>query len=121
MVVAIEPFATFSAIPRVVDLEPGAIFGFSRKKNPESSKLRTVFSQMKARFAQLPFASRWLTRLIPTAEVDALLTRLRREGCVQDYPVLGLRDGNFIAQAEHTLIVERDGCTVTTLGSERDW
>jgi len=120
MVVAIEPFATFSSVPRVVDLEPGAIFGFSRKKNPESSKLRSVFSLMKARYAQLPFASRWLAQLVPPAEISALLAALRREGCIQDYPVLGLRDGNLIAQAEHTLIVERDGCTVTTLASEKD-
>jgi methionyl aminopeptidase len=120
MVVAIEPFATLSTVPRVVDLEPGAIFGFSRRKNPESSRLRAVFSQMKARYAQLPFASRWLVELIPEAEIDALLAALRREGCVQGYPVLGLRDGSLIAQAEHTLIVERNGCTVTTLAAEND-
>lgn len=120
MVVAIEPFATFSPVPRVVDLEPGAIFGFSRKKNPESAKQRSVFSQMKAKYAQLPFASRWLAQLVPPAEINSLLAALRREGCIQDYPVLGLRDGNAIAQAEHTLIVERDGCTVTTLPSEED-
>jgi methionyl aminopeptidase len=120
MVVAIEPFATFSTVPRVVDLEPGAIFGFSRKKNPQSAKLRSIFSQMKVRYAQLPFASRWLAQLVSPAEIDPLLGALRREGCIQDYPVLGLRDGNMISQAEHTLIIEQDGCTVTTLASERE-
>lgn len=120
MVVAIEPFATFSSLPRVVDLEPGAIFGFAKKKNPESPKLRSLFSLMKARFAQLPFASRWLAQLVPGAEVGSLLTALRREGCIQNYPVLGLRDGNAIAQAEHTLIIEQGGCTVTTLASGRE-
>ena len=114
MVVAIEPFATYSQNPRVENLEPGHIFGFARSRNPGNAKLRSLFSQMKVKFAQLPFASRWMAELIPTDQISLTLDRLRKEGCIHNYPLLGLRDRSFIAQAEHTVIVERNGCIVTT-------
>lgn len=114
MVVAIEPFATFSQNPRVENLEPGHIFGFTRARNPSNAKLRSLFSQMKAKFAQLPFASRWMAELIPTDQISLTLDSLQKERCIHNYPLLGLRDRSFIAQAEHTVIVKRNGCIVTT-------
>ncbi|MFW9935232.1 MAG: type II methionyl aminopeptidase [Candidatus Thorarchaeota archaeon] len=114
MVVAIEPFATYSRSPRVSDLEPGHIYGFAHAYNPKDAKLRSLFSQMKIQFAQLPFASRWMVELVEPSQVFETLDHLRKEGCIHNYPVLGLRDGSPIAQAEHTLIVEKQGCTITT-------
>lgn len=115
MVVAIEPFATHSRNPLVDNLEPGHIFGFVPQRNPKNPKLRSLFSQMKIEFAQLPFASRWMTELVELRQVMHTLNQLTREGCIHNYSVLGLRDGSPIAQAEHTIIVEKQGCTVTTL------
>lgn len=114
MVVAIEPFSTYSSNPRVVDLEEGHIFGFIRGRNPRDTTLRKTFSLMKVKFAQLPFASRWLKEFLSPEQITPTLKALRKEGCIHNYPVLGLRDGSFIAQSEHTIIVERDGVTVTT-------
>lgn len=114
MTVAIEPFATYSQTPLVENLEPGHIFGFTRSRNPSNTELRGLFSQMKVKFAQLPFTSRWLIELVEPEQIPIILTRLRKEGCIQNYPVLGLPDGNAIAQAEHTVIVTQKGCTVTT-------
>lgn len=113
-VIAIEPFATYSRNPHVARLERGSIFGFTRVRNPSDPKLRHLFSQMKMKYAQLPFASRWLVELVTPAEINATLSALEQEGCIQNYPVLGLTDKKFIAQAEHTIIVEKDGCFVTT-------
>lgn len=114
MVVAIEPFATYSRNPLVDNLEPGHIFGFAPRRNPKKSTLRSLFSQMKIKFAQLPFASRWMTELVEPNQVMQTLHQLQREGCIHNYAVLGLRDESPIAQAEHTIIVEEQGCTVTT-------
>ncbi|MFX1564172.1 MAG: type II methionyl aminopeptidase [Promethearchaeota archaeon] len=114
MVIAIEPFATYSRNPSVVGLERGGIFGFAQVRNPNHPKLRQLFSHMKMNYAQLPFASRWLSEFVKPAEIDTTLSALEKEGCIHNYPVLGLTDKKFIAQAEHTLIVEKDGCTVTT-------
>lgn len=114
MVVAIEPFATYSNNPRVDNLEPGHIFGFARAQNPRSAELRSLFSLMKVKFAQLPFSSRWMVELVERDKITSILRQLKREGCIHNYPVLGLRDKSPIAQAEHTIIIEKDGCTVTT-------
>ncbi|MFX1566149.1 MAG: type II methionyl aminopeptidase [Promethearchaeota archaeon] len=115
MVVAIEPFATYSRNPRVDNLEPGHIFGFARGRNPKDAGLRQLYSQMKVEFAQLPFASRWMTKFVEPSQIIQTLDELTNQGCVHNYAVLGLRDRSSIAQAEHTIIVEKQGCTVTTL------
>lgn len=114
MVVAIEPFATYSRYPQVDNLQPGHIFGFAVSRNPSSTELRSLFSQMKVRFVQLPFASRWMQDLVEPDQIGPTLQRLEKERCIHSYPVLGLRDGSPIAQAEHTLIIENTGCEVTT-------
>jgi methionyl aminopeptidase len=114
MVLAVEPFATYSQHPQVDNLQSGHIFGFSRSRNPRSSELRTLFSQMKVKFAQLPFASRWMQEFVEPDQIMSVLQRLEKEKCIHNYPVLGLRDGSHIAQAEHTLIVGNTGCQVTT-------
>lgn len=114
MVVAIEPFATYSGSPFVDNLETGHIFGFARTRNPKDAKLRSLFSQMKIQFAQLPFASRWMTELVEPSQINQTLAQLKQQGCIHNYAVLGLKDGSPIAQAEHTIIVENQGCTITT-------
>jgi len=116
MVVAIEPFTTFSSAPRVTDLEGPYIYGFVPHRNPKDPELRRLYSRMKIEFAQLPFAARWLASITGPERVEKVLSALQREGCIRGYPVLGLRDGRPVAQAEHTLIVEPTGCTVTTKG-----
>jgi methionyl aminopeptidase len=114
MVVAIEPFATYSRNPRVANLKPGQIFGFARGRNPKNADLRSLFSLMKVKFAQLPFSSRWMLELVDKNQITPTLRQLKLEGCIHNYPVLGLRDKSPIAQAEHTIIIEKQGCTVTT-------
>ncbi len=114
MVVAIEPFATYSHRPHVENLEPGHIYGFARFKNPKNPKLRILFSQMKVKFSQLPFASRWMAELVELNQISSILEQLKQEQCIYNYPVLGLQDESVIAQAEHTVIVEQTGCTVST-------
>jgi methionyl aminopeptidase len=69
---------------------------------------------MKVQFAQLPFSSRWMLELVERDQITSTLTQLKREGCIHSYPVLGLPDKSPIAQAEHTIIIEKTGCTITT-------
>jgi methionyl aminopeptidase len=69
---------------------------------------------MKVKFAQLPFATRWMTQFVEPDQISNTLEALCKEGCIHNFSVLGLRDGSFVAQAEHTIIVEQTGCTITT-------
>ncbi len=114
MVIAIEPFSTFSKVPRISNLEAGQIFGFAPNRNPRNKVLRQIFSQMKVNFAQLPFASRWVKVFVSPDKVLTTLQELMKEGCIHNYAVLGLRDKQFVAQSEATIIIEKNGCTITT-------
>ncbi len=114
MVIAIEPFTTYSPNPRISNIGEALIFGFAQRKNPRNPMLRRLFSQMKLKYSQLPFASRWLAELVPPVEINDTLTSLQEERCIHGYAVLGLHDGHFVAQVEHTVIVTKDGCMITT-------
>jgi methionyl aminopeptidase len=114
MVIAIEPFSTFSKVPRISNLESSQIFGFAPNRNPSNKELRRIFSQMKVKFAQLPFASRWMKDFVSPDKIMTILEELMKEGCIHNYAVLGLRDNQFVAQSEATMIVEKNGCTVIT-------
>ncbi len=115
MVIAIEPFTTYSPTPRISNIGEAQIFGFAQHKNPKDPNLRHLYSQMKLSFAQLPFAARWLSEFVPPEEINSTLSSLMGERCIHGYAVLGLHDRHFVAQAEHTVIVTKDGCIVTTV------
>ncbi len=114
MVIAIEPFTTYSPSPRISNIGEAQIFGFAQRKNPSNPLLRRLFSQMKLKYAQLPFAARWLAEFVSPTEINDTLSSLLEERCIHGYAVLGLPDKHFVAQAEHTLIVTRESCIVTT-------
>ena len=114
MVIAIEPFTTYSSNPRISNIGEAQIFGFAQRQNPKESTLRRLFSQMKLNYSQLPFAARWLAELVPAEEINRTLISLQNERCIHGYAVLGLHDQHYVAQAEHTVIVKKDECVVTT-------
>jgi len=58
----------------------------------------------------LPFAKRWL----PRERLDLALRTLKNTGALREYPVLREEGGGLVSQAEHTVIVKKDGCEVTT-------
>ena len=53
MIIAIEPFTTYSSTPNVVDVGKGQIYGFVKGRNPSDTKLSRLFSQMKVHFADM--------------------------------------------------------------------
>ncbi len=91
-VLAVEPFVSTG---RGFVVEGNQVEIFSLRKT--SAMVGTL-----ARFKGLPFARRWLSdRELLT------LTLLRKRGMVEEYPVLV--DTGIVAQAETTVIVEKDG------------
>lgn len=112
MVIAIEPFATNGAGPVH---EAGKSEIFMMHKEPRKLKgidhqVWAVIEGMKG----LPFARRTFAG-IPEEAVENSLGRLRRTGCLLDFPPLVDNDPAVrIAQTEHTMIVTSDGVEVTT-------
>ncbi len=108
-VYAIEPFT----VPRdasayVIDGAPSNIYRFLKKRRVRSDAAKKMLKLIQTRHRTLPFASRWIPG--DTEAFEELI-----EGkCVHSYPQLVEKSGASVAQAEHTVIIESDGCTVTT-------
>jgi len=107
-VLAIEPFLTTGS-GAIVRLDGGNIYQLYRNggiyvHGPEEKKLLEYIEKHYGRF---PFAERWLPR--PDG-----LQELVRAACIKSFPIMAEADGAPVAQAESTVIVERDGCRVIT-------
>ena len=98
-VIAIEPFTTMGS-GRIKHGE-ARIICLNNTKNPSNP----IYQKMKSQFNTLPFTSRWMDN---PAELEQVGTFLRK------YPVLIEKDGYAVAQAEHTIIVQENGCEVIT-------
>jgi methionyl aminopeptidase len=112
-VYAIEPFAVpRDAAGQVIDGAPSNIYRFLKKRKVRSNAAKKMLKLIQARHRSLPFASRWVVKEVSGgAEAFGELVEGK---CVHSYPQLVERSGAPVAQAEHTVIVESDGCTVTT-------
>ncbi len=114
-VFAIEPFVTLpSAAGAVANLPTAYIYRFIKLKGAKGEESRKVLSEIQARFSTLPFAARWLESKFPRDVIVRSVQELIRERCVGSYPVLAEETGKPIAQSEHTVLVNKDECTVLT-------
>lgn len=75
-----------------------------------SRKLLRIASE---RFKGLPFAERWLAKEIPALKLA--IKELTNKGVLYEYRVLADEKGSMVAQAEHTIIVNEDGCEIVTM------
>ncbi len=114
-VYAIEPFVTFAdAKGSVRDDSHAYIYRFVKTKGVREEAPKKVLSLIKERFATLPFAARWLQDKFPPDMILSSLDTLVQNRCVGSYRVLVEESGKPVAQAEHTVLVERDGSRVLT-------
>jgi methionyl aminopeptidase len=105
-VYAVEPFATTGA-GIVEDSKYSYIY-----RMPSQKTSTPFLSYIAHEFKTLPFAARWLVSKFPKAQ--ELIKRFALTGAIEDYPVLVERERGIVSQAEHTLIVKKNGCEVTS-------
>jgi methionyl aminopeptidase len=110
MILAIEPFST-TGQGKVKNSGRGNIYRVVRERrtSPDASAL---FERIQARFGTFPFAGRWCDDLRPDAQ--NLLPKLLRLGMVMNYPVLTEIADGIVAQAEHSVVVTKNGCQILT-------
>lgn len=108
-VVAVEPFATNGSSGKVGGRKPGNIYRLGKIK---STKYREVLEYIQIKYRTLPFAERWLYPHIK--HLGLTLNSLIKAGIIQPYAILSELSGGMVAQKEHTLIITKDGCEVTT-------
>lgn len=110
-VLAVEPFAT-DGMGRVDGKKNSSIYRFVRRRFARTSEARQLLRDIEANFSNLPFSERWCVRY--AGDTAGALEALVRCGAVSFYPTLREVDDGIVTQAEHTVIVGRDGATVTT-------
>jgi methionyl aminopeptidase len=114
-VFAIEPFVTFSRAQGAVTNGSSAyIYRFVKPKGAITEDSKKVLAFVQTNFSTLPFASRWLEKTFSRDVAKNAIQDLIRNKCLSAYPVLVEATGNPVAQSEHTVIVNHDGCTVLT-------
>ena len=114
-VFAIEPFVTFSRAQGAVTNGSSAyIYRFVKPKGAITEDSKKVLAFVQTNFSTLPFASRWLEKAFSRDVAKKAIQDLIRNKCISAYPVLVETTGNPVAQSEHTVIVDHEGCTVLT-------
>jgi methionyl aminopeptidase len=120
-VFAIEPFLTDrSGAGEVTGLKRTYIYRFHKARRNLSKDAEKLQETIKNRFTSLPFTKRWLNEssaqfTITDKRMEKAFSEVLTKKSLIGYPVLAERSGNIVAQAEHTVIVTKNGCRVTTL------
>ena len=113
-VLAIEPFVT-NGIGRVGDMNEAYIFRFLRDRPMRMVQAKKLLHSIVNDFRNLPFCQRWLTNENNEKHLNMAMRQLITSRAVYPYHVLKEKSDARVAQAEHTVIVEKDGCKVITL------
>jgi methionyl aminopeptidase len=113
-VLAIEPFATDGAGHVVIGAGSNIYLCNRnlRSKIVRDNRAKTMFSKLIKEFRSLPFAERWSNNIIENN--DNVLRRLTFLGLLKHYPQLIDAKKGIVTQKEHTVIITKDGCEVTT-------
>ncbi len=112
-VLAIEPFVT-DGIGRVGDMNDAYIFRFLRERPIRMVQARKLLKTIANNYRNLPFSQRWLTEDINSKQLNMAMRQLLASRAIYPYHVLKEKSDARVAQAEHTVIVESDGCMVIT-------
>jgi methionyl aminopeptidase len=112
-VLAIEPFVT-NGVGRVGDMNDAYIFRFLRERPMRMVQARKLINIIATNYRNLPFSQRWLTEHVNSKQLNMAMRQLLASRAIYPYHVLKEKSDARVAQAEHTVIVESDGCKVIT-------
>ncbi|ADZ08475.1 methionine aminopeptidase, type II [Methanobacterium lacus] len=113
-VLAIEPFVT-NGVGWVSDIPEVHIFRFLRDRPMRMVQAKKLLHSIAMDFRNLPFCQRWLTNENNEKHINMAMRQLINSRAIYPYHVLKEKSDARVAQAEHTVIVEADGCKVITL------
>jgi methionyl aminopeptidase len=114
-VYAIEPFVTVkNAAGRVEDEKQSTIFRFVKSRSQKNPHAKQLLKYIEDNFRSLPFAERWLQHVVPDEHYGEAFKELLRSKAVIDYPIFVEVSRKPVAQAEHTVVIVKDGCEVLT-------
>lgn len=111
-IIAIEPFATNGA--GVIQEAGGSgVFMLVQKRPVRDMFTREILKHIE-NYDGLPFAARWLTAKFSRLKVTLALKQMIQLGIIREFAPLADRQKGLVSQAEHTVLVTKDGCEVLT-------
>jgi len=114
-VYAIEPFSTLlEAVGRVENHPTKTIFRLIKNKKIQNPYAQKLLKYIDKNFKTLPFAERWLKDVVPSNQHNQAFNSLLKSKAISGYPLLVEVSRKTVCQAEHTILVEKDGCEVLT-------
>ena len=113
-VYAIEPFVTLPDFSGIVSgSKESYIFRLAEARGLKDENARRLIDLISSRYGTLPFARRWLERELSPRDLQVFDSFVSKR-VLSSYPVLEEKTGGPVAQAEHTVLVTKDGCEVFT-------
>lgn len=112
MILAIEPFAT-TGQGIVQDGKPSGIYKFEEKHNTRDMESRKILDFVEQEFHELPFSSRWLVKKFGSRALLSLRL-LEQANALHHFKQLIEKTKAPVSQAEHTILVTKDGCEILT-------
>jgi len=114
-VYAVEPFVTLKdAAGRVENSPETYIFRFVKHKSLKQSETKRLLKFIETSFKTLPFAERWLKEYGFSQQYKYAFSGLLSSRCLMAYPVFIEASRKYVAQAEHTVYIEKDEAIVLT-------
>jgi len=111
----VEPFVTVAeAVGRVQSGKEAHIFRFSKPKSLRNPYAKQLLNYIKENFKTLPFTERWLQGCVPPSSHKDAFSELLSSKALMSYPVFVETSRKPVAQAEHTVLLVKDGCIVLT-------
>ena len=112
--VAIEPFAT-NGEGWVNDAPGQYIFSYMSNKPFRMKNTQRVLKYIQHNHRYVPFSGRWISKEFGKRKGNIALKQLSEAMAIYPYAPLREKKGCFVSQKEHTVIIEKEGCTVTTI------
>jgi len=114
-VYAIEPFVTLkNAAGKVGSGKEAHIFRYAKQKPLKNEHAKKLCDYITKNFSTLPFTERWLQSVVPPDHYNVAFAELLSSKTLMAYPIFVETSGKPVAQAEHTVVVTKDGCEVLT-------
>jgi methionyl aminopeptidase len=111
----VEPFVTTtSAVGKVDNLEEEYIFRFQKNKSLKNTHSKKMLSYIKKNFLTLPFTERWLNNFSASSSYKSAFAELLKSKAVMGYSVFIEASKKPVAQAEYSILIEKDGCKILT-------
>jgi methionyl aminopeptidase len=112
---AIEPFVTVTdAIGKIENGDENTIFRFLKSRSQKNSYAKQLLKHIEENFRTLPFAERWLQGVVPKDHYAEAFRELLASKALMSYPVFVEASRKPVGQAEHTVLIVKDGCVVLT-------